>query len=97
MQSTVYRCDICGIAKGDQNHWFRVRVGEAFHAYRWDYTGEGAEDSSVPHYHVCGHAHAMLLFQAFLDNKPLEIYRLKDGSQKDIQPDKESHHELNET
>jgi hypothetical protein len=49
-----YTCDVCGVHKGEQNHWFRVwRVVEVSIA-PW---------SCLPpvekHFHACGEEHAL--------------------------------------
>jgi hypothetical protein len=74
----AYKCDICGREKGDVNHWFVVRVGEAFHVYKWDFwfennleplggkEGVGDTSSWVTVKHVCGQDCLMRLQQGWL-------------------------------
>ena len=49
-------CDCCPAVKKDANHWFKVRIGEGFHVYPWEYLGEGASDDSIPTLLLCGDA-----------------------------------------
>ncbi len=56
MESTVYSCDGCGVPKKESNHWYFVRLGSAFHIYRWGSFIEGGSDGSVLIRHFCGHA-----------------------------------------
>lgn len=51
-----YKCDGCGTLKGETNHWYKVRIKEAFHIYRWNFGGEGSEDLSAQMLHLCGSA-----------------------------------------
>jgi hypothetical protein len=49
-----YTCDVCGIHKGDQNHWFRVwRIVEVCIA-PWNFHACPKE-----HFHCCGEEHAL--------------------------------------
>lgn len=65
--TTTYRCDICHKSKQQSNKWFKVRMGEAFHIYYWDFSGEGSEDTSIEYKHVCGQQCLLALLQPFLD------------------------------
>ncbi len=67
MKKEQYTCDVCGRAKGEVNHWWRARVGNALHIYHWEYFGEGGDDESVPTKHICGHECLNKLVAAFLD------------------------------
>lgn len=69
-QTKIFTCDICGRTKQQSNHWFKVRIKEAFHVYRWDFWGEGADDNPgdlSDFKHVCGQQHLLILFQAWMD------------------------------
>lgn len=70
METCVYKCDNCGREKQQSNHWFAVRIGEAFHIYHWEFFGEGRDDDSIPHKHVCGQSCLLALLQPFLDRRP---------------------------
>ena len=63
-----FSCDVCGRPKRDVNKWFRVRRGEAFHIYYWDFDREGALDDSIETLHVCGQECLLKLLQPFLDD-----------------------------
>lgn len=52
-----FTCDICGVHKGEQNHWFRVWKDEADGLVviaPWGFDVEAAE-----HFHCCGEQHAV--------------------------------------
>ncbi len=53
---TQYKCDVCGAVKGEANHWYKMRVLDALHIYRWDFGGEGGSDLSGQRLHLCGQA-----------------------------------------
>jgi hypothetical protein len=67
MEQRVYKCDVCGRERQQSNHWFVVRFGDAFHVYHWDFFGEGREDDSIPHKHICGQECLQRILQPFLD------------------------------
>ena len=67
MELVTFKCDVCGREKQASNHWWRVRVGNALHIYHWDYFGEGGEDDSIKHRHICGQECLMKVVQQFMD------------------------------
>lgn len=62
--SQPFACDVCGVIKGAQNHWFRVwRDENAVYITGW---GNYAPNKSMLlltpadfHYHCCGEEHAL--------------------------------------
>ena len=66
MKSESFTYDVCGTKKQTTNHWFKVRVGEALHIYRWDFFGEGADYGFIPIQHVCGSDCATKVLNKFL-------------------------------
>ena len=56
MKSEIYRCNLCGVAKGDVNHWFLgVNLPTSVIVTVWD--ERDAEVSTI--YHLCGSACAL--------------------------------------
>jgi hypothetical protein len=69
MKTEQYHCDVCARPKLQTNHWYKVRIGEAFHAYHWDFDREGAMDESLAIKHVCSQECLMkIMQQGFLDS-----------------------------
>ena len=61
-------CDICGVKKGEVNHWLMARIiGSSFLLYPW--TDETQLGGSATH-HLCGQEHAHKLLDEFLQ-KPV--------------------------
>jgi hypothetical protein len=53
--SSPFSCDVCGIHKGAQNHWFKVyRCSNRVCIATWDKADNGAEM-----FHCCGEEHAL--------------------------------------
>ena len=56
--SHPFTCDVCGVHKGEQNHWFRVWAarfsgGNAVMMATWDC------QTDIKHCHCCGEEHAL--------------------------------------
>jgi hypothetical protein len=56
-----FTCDVCGVHKGERNHWFRVwlapgleRKFDMVAITGWDFTGW-----DLKHFHACGEEHAL--------------------------------------
>jgi hypothetical protein len=63
-------CDQCGRAKGAVNHWYRIRLGEAFHIYKWE-SALAADDDSIEVRHVCSQECLLKQLQNFLNQKEI--------------------------
>lgn len=51
-----YSCDVCGVVKGDNNHWWRVwRLIDRVEIAPWRHSPTGI------HFHACGEEHALRL------------------------------------
>jgi hypothetical protein len=62
--SHPFTCDVCGVHKGEQNHWFRVwACSGSDETYAGVVIGPWIATDTVPaplgHYHCCGEAHAL--------------------------------------
>ena len=56
MKAEIYRCNLCGVAKGEVNHWFLgVNLPTSVIVTVWD--ERDAEVSTI--YHLCGSACAL--------------------------------------
>jgi hypothetical protein len=53
--SHPFTCDVCGVHKGEQNHWFKVWENPAglVCISVWD------RNPAVEHFHCCGEEHAL--------------------------------------
>lgn len=66
MRSVNYTCDVCGVIKGESNHWYKIRIVGAFHTYTWSCTKEGASEPDE-RIHVCGRACAQKKYEEWLE------------------------------
>lgn len=55
MQKLTAYCDICGKAKGDNNHWFKAMlvIPGCFTVWEWDAYDDAASDGEDRMKHLC--------------------------------------------
>ena len=52
-------CDVCGVIKGAQNHWFRVWNASLVAGRAWIIIATWDAPPAVKHSHCCGEQHAL--------------------------------------
>lgn len=58
----TYKCDVCGVLKGETNHWFKISMGTAYAIVAKFDVAETGESLS----HVCGQSCAQHKLNEFM-------------------------------
>lgn len=72
MKEFITKCDVCGVAKAEVNHWFIVFIDEDTKAFIVLNPSEKHSDIPGDVHDACGADHASVLFSRWLSTGKLE-------------------------